>query len=98
MLFHYACVRDIPIPRLPDYDGIQIVKERNQFYFLHRSYTRGRDVVRPCAKKFAAIASHVETLAAVEVAWVAKKEHAMARQSIATALKQGCELQAAITM
>lgn len=86
MLFHYACVRDVPIPRLPGYDGIQVVKERNQFYFLHRSYSRGRDVVRPCAKKFAAIAAHVDTLAAREEAWAAKRElrQAMMRHSIAT--------------
>jgi len=103
MLFHYACVRDVPIPRLPGYDGIQVVKERNQFYFLHRSYSRGRDIVRPCAKKFAAIAAHVSTLAAMDTSWAAKKElrQTMARQSIAAleeALKQGHESRVAIAM
>lgn len=103
MLFHYACVQNVPTPRLPGYDAMQVMKERNQFYFRHRSYKRGRDIVRPCAKKFAAIAAHVDTLAAREESWAAEKERsrAVAKQAIAAMeelLKRGYDTRTAIAM
>lgn len=79
LLFHYACVRNTSTPEVPGYDGVTYTKERNQFYFAYRHYSRVKDFVEPSRDYYAGIAAHVKELCFMESAMVEFRDARAAR-------------------